>query len=95
MAAKLKNPPRLNQAGRPMPPLLDCRPMRVALTKAGKPFEPTERQIGATVTFDHKGAEITGQVWSAGPYPSSHWIVADGVAYLLGKNSVMETWLDR
>jgi hypothetical protein len=96
MAAKLKNPPRCNQAGQRIPPLLDCSPMRVVLKKDGRPFEPTERQIGASVTFDHKGEEITGQVWSLGPYPGSHWIVADSVAYVVGLSGrVVETWLDR
>jgi hypothetical protein len=92
MARKLPNPPRRGLGGScgwyRIPPLLDCKPFRgPKLTEDGKPFEPTDREIGAELTFSYDGRDITGQVWSLAV--GGVWVVADGTAYLLGK----EDWV--
>jgi hypothetical protein len=55
------------------------------LTKNGKPFEPKPGNPGSSLTFNHEGREITGEVWGdADKFGQSRrtvWIISDGVAY--------------
>lgn len=92
MARKLPNPPRRNINGVALPPLLDCKPLKVKLYEDGKRFEPKDREVGSLITLTHADETISAQVWSKGPYTSTVWAVSAGVAYLVNRDDrVMET----
>lgn len=55
-------------------------PSRMWKMPRPRPFEPEGVTLGSWVTIEHRGREVTGQVWcKAGPHA---WWVADGTEYL-------------